>query len=152
MIARLRKLAQNFVVGLGLINNRAYKDFYKKSQTEEPDALKELGRLEMYNTGKVKGHHPFKPRLVDPVIIAGAKRSILCVATCNDEAYGLSTTTFTIRLIGILHLLALIKTELLRIYSRDVMKAFVTSENQPCRPIYMHAPKHVELKNGKYLH
>lgn len=67
------------------------KESFTESRVEEINARRGLGCLREVDESESAGHRLHPPRIVDRIIADNVKRSLLCVAACNDEAHCLFT-------------------------------------------------------------
>jgi len=136
---------------VAFLARESLKDVYCESRAEEIKYLRELGCFEVVDATQSANHRLYRPTFVDKLKPDGSKRSRLCVAACNDQNHGLFTAAPTIKRISLRLLLALAVSHRLRLFTRDVTKAFVNSKTPLRRPVYLRPPADMKLEKGKVL-
>lgn len=121
----------------------AQKEVFNKSRMEEIDSLRDLGCFKVFSISEAEGHRLYRSTFIDTIKPSGEKRSRLCVPACNDQQHGLFTS---LRL-----LIALTAIMKLKLYTRDVRKAFVMSKTPLRRPVYLKPPSEMKLPKAEVL-
>ena len=73
------------------------------------------------------------------------------MAACNDQEHGLLTGTPTVKRLSMRILAALSRSYQLKLFTRDVTKAFVQSTSTLNRPVFMRAPREMKFPVGKVV-
>lgn len=95
------------------------------------------------------GHRLYRATFFDKIKADGAAKSRLCVAACSDNEHDPMTGAPTVKRLTIRLLIAIGVSYGLKLFTRDVAKAFVQSHTTLRRAVYMRAPKEIQLPPGK---
>ena len=124
---------------------------YRDSRLAEINGLKKAGCFKVVDISTCEGHRLYRPVFVDKMKLDGEKKSRMCVAACNDQEHGLLTGAPTVKRLSMRILTSVAAAYRLKLFIRDVIKAFVQSTTTLRRPVYMRAPKEMGLPPGKVL-
>eukprot|EP00171_Calliarthron_tuberculosum_P005179 IDg5179t1 len=110
--------------------------------------MRERGTFEIVHESEAGSHRIYGCRFVDKIKDQNRKRSMLYVAAYNDKDHGLFVLAPTIRQGSLRILLSICTVMRWKAKLRDIVKAFVASRTRLRRPIFMRAPKEMNLAEG----
>lgn len=128
-----------------LVGKAKSPEDYYSSRMSELNGLREMGTFQVVPKSESEGHRLYSSVFVDKIKSDGSKKSRLCVAAFNDDQHRLFTAAPTVKRMSLRLLISLSTMYGVGLHTRDVSKAFIQSTTTLRRPVYVRAPKELNV-------